>query len=68
MVTVKTDYASFTGAGHGTLRIPSGVHLAPGQVIAVIDDEADTLEAEVLAFTADKAEVRVHWDHIVRRA
>lgn len=68
MVTLKTDLASFTGAGYGSLRVPPGVHLNPGQTIAVTDDDADTLEAEVLASTGDKAEVRVHWDRVLHRA
>lgn len=68
MVIVKTDLASFTGAGYRSLRIPSGVRLAPGQTIAITDDEADTLEAEVLAVAGDKAEVRVHWGRILHRA
>ncbi|WP_416957802.1 hypothetical protein ACNKF0_09460 [Nocardioides sp. T5] len=65
---MKSDLASFSSAGYGTLRVPAGSHPDAGQVIAVTDDEADTLEAEVLAVNGDKAEVRVHWDRIVRGA
>lgn len=68
MVTIKTDLASFTGAGYGRLRIRPGVHLTVGEVIAVTDDEADTLEAEVLTVNGDIAEVHVHWDRILHRA
>lgn len=68
MVVVRTDLASFSSAGYGTLRVPTGVHLDQGQTIAVTDDDADTLEAEVLAVTGGKAEVLVHWDRVLRGA
>ncbi|KQV63401.1 hypothetical protein ASC64_17600 [Nocardioides sp. Root122] len=60
---LRADLASFTGAGYGVLRIPAGVHLEPGQIVAVTDDEADMLTAEVLAVGEARANVRVHWNH-----
>jgi hypothetical protein len=62
-LTLRADMASFTGAGYGTLRVPHGVHLEPGQTVFVTDDEADTLTAEVLAVRETTADVRVYWNH-----
>jgi hypothetical protein len=58
---LHTDLASFTGAGYGSVRIPDGVELRPGQAVVLTDDEADSLDAEVLATGADTAQVRVRW-------
>lgn len=58
---LRTDLASFTGAGYGTVRVPDGVRLVPGQTIVLTDDEADSLEAEVLTTEGDTAQVRVRW-------
>lgn len=68
MVTLKTDLASFTGAGYGRLRVRPGSHLVVGETVAVTDDEADTFEADVLAVNGDIADIHVHWDRILRRA
>lgn len=57
-----TDLAAFTGAGYGTVRIPAGVELAPGQTIVLTDAGADVLDAKVLAMEGDRGEVRVFWD------
>ncbi len=57
----RTDLASFTGAGYGTFRVPAGHVITPGQRVALIDDEADAVEAIVLSVDGDKAYVRAHW-------
>lgn len=68
MVTLTTDLASFPGAGYGTVRVPAGTHLRAGDLVAVTDDDADTLQAEVLSVAGDRAEIRVHWDRVLHRA
>lgn len=57
---LSADLATFTSAGLGTLRIPAGVALEPGQTIAATDEGANTVEARVLAVTPDTAQVRVY--------
>ncbi|WP_416957814.1 hypothetical protein ACNKF0_09490 [Nocardioides sp. T5] len=59
---IKTDLASFSGAGYGKLNIPKGVHLEAGQAIVVTDEEADVLEARVLDVAEGTAHIRVNWN------
>ena len=67
MLTIHADLSRFNGAGYGTLHhIPS--ELSARRPFAVTDDEADTLEAEVISVEADTAEVRVHWERVLHRA
>jgi hypothetical protein len=62
LLVLLTDLAAFTGAGYGTVRIPAGVDLEPGQTIVLTDVEAGVLDAKVLAIKGDRGEVRVFWD------
>lgn len=66
MVTFRTDLSRFTGSGFGTLREPAAASLRIGQIVAVTDEDADTLQAEVLAVR--DGEVRVNWDRVLHRA
>lgn len=68
LAVFRTDLARFTSAGHGTLHDPRAVQLQVGQRLAVTDDGADTVEAEVLAVRDGAADIRLHWDQIVERA
>jgi hypothetical protein len=68
MLTFRADLARFTSNGFGTLRDPAAGSLRPGQLIAVTDDDADTLRAEVLAVRDGEVDVRVRWDEVLRRA
>ncbi|WP_416957799.1 hypothetical protein ACNKF0_09450 [Nocardioides sp. T5] len=61
LLVLRTDLASFTGAGHGTVRLPDGMRLSPGQTIVLTDEEADPVEAEVLAAEGTSAHVRARW-------
>jgi hypothetical protein len=58
---LRTDLAGFTGAGYGNIRVPDGVRLTPRQTIILTDDEADSVEAEVLTTDDGTAHVRVRW-------
>lgn len=68
LATFRTDLSRFTTAGLGIVREAAAGSLRAGQIIAVTDDDADTLEAEVLAVRDGEADVRVHWDRVLRRA
>lgn len=69
LVTIKTDYASFPSDGRGRVRVPDGVKLRKGQRVAVTDDDADTVEAEVLAEPSNgRAEVRLNWTKVLHFA
>lgn len=62
MKAVSTDLASFTGAGYGSVRIPAGIQLEPGEAVYLVDDEADAVEADVLSVAGNTAQVRIRWD------
>lgn len=68
MVTFRADLTRFTSAGFGILHEPAAGSLRAGQIIAVTDDDADTLQAEVLAVRDGEADIRVHWDRVLHRA
>lgn len=66
--TLQADLARFTTDGFGTLHGQAIGSLQVGQRIAVTDDEADVLEADVLAVREGEADIRVHWDRVLHRA
>jgi len=68
MRTFSTDLSRFTSNGYGTLHDPAAAELHEGERIGVTDEEADTLEAEVIRVTGEGAEVRIFWDEVLRRA
>jgi hypothetical protein len=68
VTTFRADLTRFTSDGFGTLHGPAAGSLHAGQRIAVTDDEADTLEAEVLAVREGEADIRVRWDRVLHRA
>jgi len=65
--TFSTDLSRFTTKGYGTLYGAAATQLRPGERIAVTDDEADTLVAEVVRVSDGSAEVRVFWDKVLHR-
>lgn len=65
--TFSTDLSRITSSGYGTLYGVLAAQLRPGERIAVTDEEADTLEAEVLGVTDQSAEIRVFWDKVLHR-
>lgn len=65
--TFSTDLSRVTTSGYGTLYGAVAARLHPGEHIAVTDEEADTLEAEVLRVTNESAEIRVFWDKVLHR-
>jgi hypothetical protein len=67
-ITVHVDFTRLTSAGYGTIYGPKTIGLRAGQIIAICDDEADTVEAEVLEVVGDAATIRAHWDKVLRSA
>jgi len=59
---IHVDFTRFTAAGIGTIYGPEAAGLRVGQIIAITDDDADTIEAEVLEVRRDAAKVRARWD------
>ncbi len=66
--TIQVDFTRFTSAGYGTIYGPKTEGLRVGQFIAITDDEADTIEAEVLDVCGDAAKIRAHWDKVLHTA
>ena len=68
MRTFSVDMSRFTSSGLGTLHDPLAAELHPGDRIAVTDEDADTLEAEVIGVTGEAAEIKILWDKVLHRA
>jgi hypothetical protein len=67
--TIRTDIASFSGSGFGTMPVPAGISLSKGDQFAITDDEADTLRAEVVSDPVDgQVAVQIYWDDILEYA
>jgi hypothetical protein len=56
--SLRVDLSRFTTAGFGTVHGAEADGLSTGQLVAVTDDEADSLEAEVLAVRSGAADLR----------
>lgn len=63
-----TDLSRYTSEGFGTLFTDAAEQLSPGDTIAVTDEDADTLAAEVLEVHPDRAVIRVLWDKVLHEA
>lgn len=64
--TIRTDIASFASSGRGVIAEPAAIVLRAGDRLAVTDDGADTLAAEVLTDpVAGWVEVRIDWDAVL---
>lgn len=50
----------------GTIRGPGTEGLQVGHVIAITDDNADTIEAEVLDVADGTVKIRARWDRVLR--
>ena len=66
--TIHVDFSRFTVSGIGTLYGLKACGLQPGDIIALTDTDADTIEAEVLEVREDMATVRAYWDRILHQA
>jgi len=66
--TIHVDFSRFTSAGYGMIYGPETVGLRVGQLITITDEDADTIEAEVLEVRGDSVKVRAHWARVLRRA
>lgn len=67
-MTIHVDFTRLTSVGYGTIYGPKTDGLRVGQLIAITDDEADTIEAEVLEVCGDAVKIRAHWDRVLRTA
>lgn len=65
---ICVDFARFTSAGYGTIYGSAVVGLRLGDVIALTDVEADTIEAEVVAVHDDGVTIHARWDKILHSA
>ncbi len=63
--TIQVDFTRLTSAGYGTIYGPETEGLHVGQLIAITDDEADTIEAEVLEVCGDAVKIRAHWGKVL---
>lgn len=66
MTVVDVDLSRFNSLGYGTVHGDFTSEFTLGQVIAVTDDDADTLEATVIALRSGAADLQVHWDRVRR--
>lgn len=66
--TIRVDFARFSSSGFGLILGSKSRGLRVGDVIAVTDTDADTVEAEVVEMCHDGVRIRVHWDKILHRA
>ena len=66
MTVVEADLSRFNSSGYGTVHGAFTSEFALGQVIAVTDDDADTVEATVIALRPGAADLQVHWDRVRR--
>jgi hypothetical protein len=65
---IPVDFARLTSAGYGMIYGPRAEGLRVGQIIAITDAEADTIEAEVLEVCGDAVKIRARWDKVLRTA
>ena len=65
---VHVDFTRLNSAGFGTIYGTKVNGLRVGQIIAITDIEADTIEAEVLEVSNESATIRAHWDKVLRPA
>ncbi len=65
---IHVDFTRLTSAGYGTIYGPGTEGLRVGQFIAITDDEADTIEAEVLEVRDDAVKIRAHWNKVLHTA
>jgi hypothetical protein len=68
MTVVGVDLSRFSSSGKGTVYGAFTSEFTLGQSIAVTDDDADTLEATVIALRPGSADLQVHWDRVQRHA
>ncbi len=65
---IQVDFTRFTSAGYGTIYGPKTDGLRVGEIIGLTDDEADTIEAEVLEVCGDAVKIHARWETVLRPA
>lgn len=65
---IHVDFTRFNSAGFGTVHGGPVVGLRVGEIVALTDDEADTVEGEVVEVHGDIATVRARWDRVLHEA
>ncbi len=65
MRTINTDLTRFSSSGHGTVYGAAVRDLQAGEHIAVTDEDANTLEAEVLRVSEGRADIRIFWGNVM---
>ncbi|HEY7823708.1 MAG TPA: hypothetical protein VIG24_12780 [Acidimicrobiia bacterium] len=63
----ETDLSRYTSEGCGVL-VTDVDGLAPGEMIAVTDEDADVIAAEVVEIHEGEATIRVLWDKVLHKA
>jgi hypothetical protein len=58
---IRLDLSRFTAAGFGTVHGAAADSLQVGSIVAVADEDSDTLRAEVVATRPGAADLRVSW-------
>jgi hypothetical protein len=64
-MVIHVDFTRLTNAGYGTIYGTAAKDLQVGQVIAITDADADTIEAEVIEVCGEAAKIRAHWDKVL---
>lgn len=67
MDVYETDLSRYTGEGYGVLTGDVD-GLAPGDMIAVTDEDADVIAAEVVEIHEGSATIRVLWDKVLHKS
>jgi hypothetical protein len=68
MTVVGVDLSRFNSRGYGTVYGVFTSEFTLGGIIAVTDDDADTMEATVIALHPGSADLQVRWDRVQRHA
>ena len=65
---IHVDFTRFNSAGFGTVHGGPVAGLRVGEIVALTDDDADTVEGEVLEVLGDTATLRARWDRVLHEA
>jgi hypothetical protein len=66
--TIQVDFTRLTSDGYGTIYGAKTEGLRVGQLIAITDDDADTIQAEVIEVCGDAVKIHARWDQVLHTA